>query len=43
MVMQSRRDFLEQSIFAAAAATFATMPKATRAESEGKPVKSPNE
>src|SRR5580698_6204625 len=43
MVMQSRRDFLEQSILAAAAASFASMPKTTRADNEAKPVKSPNE
>lgn len=43
MVTHSRRDFLEQSILAAAAASFASMPKTTRAAADEKPVKSPNE
>jgi predicted dehydrogenase len=43
MVMRSRRDFLEHSILAAAAATFSTMPRRASADSASKTSKSPNE
>jgi predicted dehydrogenase len=43
MVKQTRRDFLEQSILAAAAVTFASMPKVTLATDEPQGSKSPNE
>ena len=43
MARQTRREFIEQSIFAAAAASFAAMPRPTRAATETKGPRSPNE
>jgi predicted dehydrogenase len=43
MARQTRREFIEQSIFAAAAASFAAMPRPTRAATETKSPRSPNE
>ncbi len=43
MARQTRREFIEQSIFAAAAASFAAMPRPTRAATETKSPRSSNE